>query len=599
MPPVRVCIGRVSAVPFGMPPVASVNVLPELEAALLQAAITAGLALLCAFLYRQYGRRYFFAFAIALGIYVLRIGAIAGFLTSGRAEYLYLHQVLTGWTALALLWSALLVSQQPRWRPAYLAFVLFPPLWSYVAIYRMNNFLLAALPAVLFLSLATLGTGAVFFRYWRRIEAQGAGVLAAAFLLWGVHHLDYPLLRARGAWSPWGYYLDICFLLTIGAGVLLLVQDDLRRGLSTLSVMSGELQRGDRDRDSIGALLARPLALGGVRGSALYLSDAGRFVRAIGACADWSDTEPAGAVRDAIVSGLSSGRPAVARYWDAHRYVAVLPIWRGAHTAGALVIAGDERDPFTSLGDAFLLALGQQVGAALENADLYDRLASRTQELERLGARMLRQHEEERRQLSLELHDETAQLFSAVKMQLGIVRERATPQLGTELDRAMELVDQGIRSIRSVSSHLRPPLLDDLGLLAALRALVAEFAERSALSISLDVPAVLPDLGEDAELALFRALQEALSNIARHASATRVSVAVSVEDDDAVSLRVSDDGRGLPAGGATHVNGRMGLAGMRERLAALGGVMSIASGAGQSGGTELRARIPAESARPR
>ncbi|MDQ6829268.1 MAG: GAF domain-containing sensor histidine kinase [Gemmatimonadota bacterium] len=575
----------------------------ELAAALLLATITAALGALCAYLYRQYRKRYFLAFASALAIYVLRIGAIVGYLTLERPEFLYLHQVLTGWTALALLWSALLVSQQPRWRPAYLAFVLFPPLWSYVAIYRLQNFLLAAGPAVLFLSLATLWTGFVFLRYWRRIRSHGAALLGISFLLWGAHHLDYPLLRARGAWSPWGYYLDILFLLSIGVGVLLFVQDDLRRGLSTLSVLSGELQRGHDDTGdaAIAALLARPLALGGVRGSALYLSDDGRFVRAVGACAQWAGTVPDGAARDAIVRGVETGHPTVARRWDGddaglgdHRYVAVLPIFRGGEAyrpAGALVIVGEELDPFTALGDSFLLALGQQVGAALENADLYRRLASRTQDLERLSARMVRQHEDERRQISLELHDETAQVFSAVKMQLGVLRESVSPDLETRIDRALELVDEGIRSIRSVASHLRPPLLDDLGLLAALRALVAEFGERSGLAITLEVPASLPELGEDTELALFRALQEALSNIARHASATRVSVIVAAEDG-AMSLLVRDDGRGLPTGDVTHANGRMGLAGMRERLAALGGAMSISSDS-SGGGTELRARVPA------
>lgn len=562
----------------------------ELYAALLQAVITAGLALLCAFLYRQYRRRYFFAFGIALGIYAVRIGAIAGFLTTGRAEFLYLHQVLTGWTALALLWSALLVSQQPRWRWAYLSLVLFPPLWSYVAIYRMKNFLLAAGPAVIFLALATWATGIVFFRYWRRNDAQGAGVLAAAFLLWGVHHLDYPLLRARGAWSPWGYYLDICFLLAIGVGVMLLVQDDLRRGLSTLSVMSGELQRGEGDRDSIGVLLQRPLALGGVRGSALFLSGAGRFVRAIGACADWSDTEPVGAVRDAIANGVTSGRPAVTRHHDAHRYVAVLPILRGSHAAGALVIVGDERDPFTSLGESFLIALGQQVGAALENGDLYDRLATRTRQLEHLGARMVRQHEEERRQLSLELHDETAQVFSALKMQLGLVRERAEPELSASLDHALALVDEGIRSIRSVTSHLRPPLLDDLGLLPALRALASDFAERSGLAITIESPDILPPLTDDAELAMFRALQEALSNVARHASARLVHAAVT-HDNASVSLLVRDDGQGLDAADMAR-EGHTGLAGMRERMASLGGTMTVANA--PTGGVEVSVRVPAK-----
>ena len=74
------------------------------------------------------------------------------------------------------------------------------------------------------------GPGWVFFRYRRRVASSGATLLAVAFGLWGLHHLDYPFLRARGAWAPWGYYLDILLALAVGAGILLLVLDDLRRG---------------------------------------------------------------------------------------------------------------------------------------------------------------------------------------------------------------------------------------------------------------------------------------------------------------------------------------------------------------------------------
>ena len=113
-------------------------------------------------------------------------------------------------------YAALVFSQRVRWRPWYLAVVLFPPVWSYVAIYRLDHFLWAAGPAVLFLSLATLWTGWVFFRYRRRVASSGATLLAVAFGLWGLHHLDYPFLRARGTWAPWGYYLDILFALAVG-----------------------------------------------------------------------------------------------------------------------------------------------------------------------------------------------------------------------------------------------------------------------------------------------------------------------------------------------------------------------------------------------
>jgi two-component system sensor histidine kinase UhpB len=297
-----------------------------------------------------------------------------------------------------------------------------------------------------------------------------------------------------------------------------------------------------------------------------------------------------------------SGAPAVAHDWldplaDGSRvypYLGVLPIFRGSDSVGALVIVGGQGDPFTALGDEFLRTLGRQVGAALEHADLTSRLESRTRQLEQLSARMVRQHEEERRRIALELHDETAQAFAAVKLQLGVLRESAAPELAPKMDTVLELVDTGMRSIRNVTRDLRPPLLDELGLLPALRALVDAFGDRSGLATSFDGPESVPALSSDAELALFRALQEALSNVARHAGAR--SVAVRVTHQNAVlGLEVRDDGRGLAGSpGAGHRSGGLdsglGLAGMAERLGALGGAMSIRDA--EAGGATLTVTLP-------
>src|SRR6185437_6819609 len=238
---------------------------------------------------------------------------------------------------------------------------------------------------------------------------------------------------------------------------------------------------------------------------------------------------------------------------------------------------------FAALDEDFLVALGQQVGAALENADLYQRLQDRTVELARLSSRILQQHEEERRRLSRELHDETAQVFSAVKIELGVLRDGAEPPLAARLDRALGLIDTGIRSIRAVTNDLRPSLLDDLGLVPALRSLASEFAERTEIAVELTVGATLPPLSKDAELALFRALQEALSNVARHAGAHAVAVRL-VAETDAVCLEIRDDGRGIPPGADPREferNGHMGLAGMRERIGALGGTVQLDRGEGR------------------
>jgi signal transduction histidine kinase len=569
----------------------------EMAAAFLQAAVTLGLAGLFFFLYRRYGKPYFGWFALAWTLYVLRIGAIISFLLSQNWLWLYWHQVITGWTALSLLWAALVFSQQLPWRPRYLWVVLFPPLWSYVAIYRMDNFLLAAAPAVAFLSGATLWTGWAFLRYHQRVRSVAALALAVALLLWGVHHLDYPFLRARGAWNPWGYYLDLLFVLSMGAGTLLLVLEDLQRGLAALSDLSGQLQRTGSEREVARPLLEGTLALSGVQGSAIYAAHAQTFTDGVGACAPWVGRAASGAAAEAIQRALASGQPELAPRTtnsDAdHAYAAALPVLRGEEPTGALLIVGEARDPFAALDTRFLRALGQQVGAALENAALDRRLAARTAELERLATRMIHQYEDERRRLSRELHDETAQVFAAVKLELGLAREGTGPELLPRLDRALQLIDAGIRSIRDVTNDLRPSLLDELGLIPALRALVRDLEGRGDLAIGLDVAGPLPELSESAELALFRALQEALANVVRHAGATRVDVRVAGHDRD-VELEVTDDGKGLPLGVRLEqfeLAGHMGLAGMRERVVGLGG--SVVVGAAPTGGVRLVARIPA------
>ncbi|HXG43977.1 MAG TPA: GAF domain-containing sensor histidine kinase [Gemmatimonadales bacterium] len=569
----------------------------ELHPALLQAAITLGLAVLCGVLHARYRKPAFLWWAVAWSLYLLRLGAIITFLRTEGRFWLYGHQVATGWTGLALLWSALVFSRGVRLKPAYLTAILFPPAWSYFAIYRFQDFHSAAWPAVAFLSGATLWTAVVFLRFRQQTGSRAALLLGAAFLLWGLHHLDYPLLRARGTWNPWGYYLDLGFELTVGAGILLLVLEDVERGLRALAALSGELQGGRPGGDIVGALLHRALALPGVRGSAMYDHAARRFVRGVGACADWEGVQPGPAIEPAIRRAVEEGRPVSAADRLAagpgavrFAFAAVLPVERERVVSQAMVIVGDARDPFTALDEAFLRALGQQVGAALQHAELTRNLARRTAELERLSARMVQQHEAERRRLSLELHDETAQVMSAIKLQLGILREEVPPDQAARLDRVLGLVDDGMQSIRSVTEALRPSLLDDLGLLPALRALVTDFGDRTGLAAALTVPDRLPDLADEAELAIFRAVQEGLANVARHAEAQSVAVGVAVVNG-LVRVEITDDGRGLRETGEG-VEERMGLTGMRERITALGGTVRLENR--REGGTRLAVELPLE-----
>ena len=264
----------------------------ELDAAILQAAITGCLALLCAFLYQRYGKTYFAWYATAWALYVLRLGAIMGFLLTRNWTWLYWHQVITGWTALALLWAALVFSRQVRWRPMYLLAALFPLLWAYIAIYQLDNFFLAAGPAVLFLSLATLWTGWVFLRYWKAGRLHRCRHPGAAPSCCGACITSTIPSFARGAPGRRGGTTSTSPSRSrSGAGIMILVLDDLGRGLRALTELSGDLQRRGRS-DVLTALLARPLTLPAVRGSALYLRETGRFERGAGQIADWTGRPP-------------------------------------------------------------------------------------------------------------------------------------------------------------------------------------------------------------------------------------------------------------------------------------------------------------------
>ncbi|MEW5918495.1 MAG: sensor histidine kinase, partial [Gemmatimonadota bacterium] len=427
-------------------------------------------------------------------------------------------------------------------------------------------------------------------------------LLAITLALWALHHLDYPFLRARGVWSPWGYYIDIVLVLVTTAGLGELVLEDLQRGVNALVALApATLPSGQESSDELGALLAEALKLPTARGSAVARVNDGKVgvVRAAGALEEWARVGiPDRAARD-ITASVQSQRPRVISDWhvgegpeDAFRFAALLPIALEHAAPAALVLVGDARHPFAALDERFLIALGSQIGGAMQSRALVDRLRARTDELARLATRTIGQQEEERRRLSLELHDETAQVFAAVKLRLGLLREQADPVMSDQLGQLVELVDTGMRSIRSVTESLRPTVLDELGIAAAIRSLVADFEQRT--RIRTRVTGVDGDfrLAPDVELALYRAIQEALSNVARHTGASAVYVDVK-RRAATISVSVRDDGTGFP-GELDHrrlaMNGHAGLAGIRERVAALGGMVTL--GRAAEGGAEVALEMP-------
>jgi signal transduction histidine kinase len=273
----------------------------------------------------------------------------------------------------------------------------------------------------------------VFWRHGVRTRSRGASLLAATFVLWGLHHLDYPLLRPLGTGVLYGVFADVLFITLAAIGILFLV--------------------------------------------------------------------------------LAEGRRA---------------------------------------------------------------LEARTGQLEQLTRLLLRSQEDERRRIARELHDEAGQVLTAVKIQLDLEGR----------SEAGEMVGRALAQVRDLSNLLRPAMLDDLGLLPALRGLVDDFAKRTRIQATLACSDTLGPLPDEQQVAIYRVVQEALTNVARHAGARRVEVRLEA-DGDRVRLAVEDDGRGVPGEPTPH----LGLLGIRERITTLGGTLVIDGMPGR--GFRIEAEIPA------
>jgi PAS domain S-box-containing protein len=219
-----------------------------------------------------------------------------------------------------------------------------------------------------------------------------------------------------------------------------------------------------------------------------------------------------------------------------------------------------------------------------------DELKRQQQELRELSARVLEAREDEKAHIARELHDELGQLLTALKMDLRWLRERLPGELGTKADEMGELLDKTVASTRRISADLRPLMLDDLGLADAAQWLVEDFARRSGVKCEFRIPqdAGLEDISKGVSTAIYRAVQESLTNIGRHAGARSAWVLLAMEGGELL-VEVEDDGRGIAPEDLAKARS-LGLRGMRERVAYLGGSLEI--GRAPRGGTRLRIRVP-------
>jgi PAS domain S-box-containing protein len=212
----------------------------------------------------------------------------------------------------------------------------------------------------------------------------------------------------------------------------------------------------------------------------------------------------------------------------------------------------------------------------------------RTLELQKLSAELLRVQDEERRRMARTLHDDLGQELTALKIALDVLSHEE-PGANQNLAQPIELVDRCLNKVRSMSYLLHPPLLDESGLLAALHWYLEGIKARTGLQILFDYnPRLFPRLPRDVETAVFRVIQESLTNIYRHSGSQDARIEVE-QDSDRVKVRIRDFGKGIPDQSQFGFNSGVGISGMRERVKQLNGDLRISRA---EPGTLVEASVP-------
>jgi two-component system sensor histidine kinase UhpB len=222
---------------------------------------------------------------------------------------------------------------------------------------------------------------------------------------------------------------------------------------------------------------------------------------------------------------------------------------------------------------------------------LYLEVQESRAQLRALSRRLLSVAEDERARIAREIHDELGQMLSALTLDLGWLASKLSteaPAFSEKVAGMIALVDVITERVQAIAANLRPAILDDLGLAPALEWLVQKFQQRGGIECDLELPDADLNLDSDRATTVFRLVQEALTNVARHAGATHVAISLA-KDTDRLVLDVQDNGRGIRPQEIT-ASTSLGLVGMRERVNRWGGRFEIAGSEGQ--GTRLHVEVP-------
>jgi PAS domain S-box-containing protein len=264
------------------------------------------------------------------------------------------------------------------------------------------------------------------------------------------------------------------------------------------------------------------------------------------------------------------------------RAVLIVPLIVQEELIGFLGLGAEERDVFVAGQVETVRQLAATLAIAIQQARLFESVRQQGERLRALTARLAEAEEVERQRVARDLHDLVGQNLNALGINLNLLRRHlpeATPELvRSQLDDSLALVQETSASIRRVMENLRPPMLDDFGLVATLHWYGAQFASRTGIAVTVQGQEPTPRLAAPLESALFRIVQEGLTNVAKHAQATQVTVTVAA-DDGGVRLVVADDGVGFNLAHLVPPDGHRGwgLITMAERAEAVGGCCRIES----------------------
>lgn len=268
--------------------------------------------------------------------------------------------------------------------------------------------------------------------------------------------------------------------------------------------------------------------------------------------------------------------------------LAFAPIWKQDKVTGFMLLAWKERHRFKRDDDDLLYTIGNLLGIGLFNAHLIGGMQIREEELQTMCRALLKAKEEEAKRISRELHDEVGQDLTTIVLRLKmILAQNDVEIIHDDVKDLLFMVREALGDVQRIAMNLRPAALDNLGLLPAINWQLDQFRADNQLEIAFRHPHKLEQLTEEQELLLYRVLLEILTNISRHAKATKVNINLQ-QEEELLTLRVEDDGIGFdPEGGNTL---GLGLMGMKERIKEQKGTFLLDSKIGK--GTTVTVAVP-------